>query len=105
LNAAKDFDGILSDADATLDGFSGDFVSNYTGTINDKVPFHETPLPPEKKVGEILLPGTDITIFIIFSQKNSACFTQSKAKFCNILIITLFFENNANFIAENRRKL
>jgi hypothetical protein len=32
-------------------------------------------------------------------------FTQNKPKLCKILIITLVFEKNANFFAENRRKL
>jgi hypothetical protein len=44
----------------------------------------------------------------IFSPKNSAkkwrFFTQNKAKICEILIITLVFEKNANFFAENCRK-
>jgi hypothetical protein len=51
-------------------------------------------------------------ILNIFSPKNSAkklaFLTQSKAKICKILIITLVFEKNAIFspkIAENRRKL
>jgi hypothetical protein len=33
-----------------------------------------------------------------------ALFTQNKAKFCKILIITLVFEKNANFFAENWQK-
>jgi hypothetical protein len=33
-----------------------------------------------------------------------AFLTQNKAKLCKILIITLAFENNANFFAENGRK-
>jgi hypothetical protein len=47
-------------------------------------------------------------IFKIFSPKNSAkkltFLTQNKAKICKILIITLVFEKNANFFAENCRK-
>jgi hypothetical protein len=47
-------------------------------------------------------------IFEIFLPKNSekklAFFTQNKAKLCTILIITLVFEKNANFFAENCRK-
>jgi hypothetical protein len=47
-------------------------------------------------------------IFKIFSPKNSAkklaFLTQNKAKLCKILIITLVFEKNANFFAENCRK-
>jgi hypothetical protein len=42
------------------------------------------------------------------SAKKWAFLTQNKAKLCKILIITLVFEKNANFlpkIAENRRKL
>jgi hypothetical protein len=56
--------------------------------------------------------GTDVMIFKIFSPKNSAkklaFLTQSKAKLCKIVIITLIFEKNANFspkIVKNRRKL
>jgi hypothetical protein len=33
-----------------------------------------------------------------------AFLTQNKAKLCKILIITLVFERNANFLAENCRK-
>jgi hypothetical protein len=46
-------------------------------------------------------------IFKIFLAKNCRFFTQNKAKLCKILIMTLFFEKNANFcqklakIAEN----
>jgi hypothetical protein len=47
-------------------------------------------------------------ILKIFSPKNSAkklaFWTQNKAKLCKILIITLVFEKNANFFAENRQK-
>jgi hypothetical protein len=56
--------------------------------------------------------GTDVMFFKIFSPKLSAkkfaFFTQNKAKLCKMLIITLVFEKNANFFAENcqnRRKL
>jgi hypothetical protein len=35
------------------------------------------------------------------SAKKLAFLTQNKAKLCNILIITLAFEKNANFFAEN----
>jgi hypothetical protein len=52
--------------------------------------------------------GTDVLIFKIFSPKNSekklAFLTQNKAKLCKILIITLVFEKNANFFAENWQK-
>jgi hypothetical protein len=45
----------------------------------------------------------------IFSPKNSAkklaFLTQNKAKICNIFIITLVFEKNANFFAENCKKI
>jgi hypothetical protein len=55
-----------------------------------------------------LPPGTDVMIFKIFSPKNSAkklaFLTQNKAKICKILIVTLVFEKNANFFAENLRK-
>jgi predicted dinucleotide-binding enzyme len=48
-------------------------------------------------------------IFKIFSPKNSAkiiaFLIQNKAKLCKILIITLVFEKNANFFAENCQKL
>jgi hypothetical protein len=47
-------------------------------------------------------------IFIIFSPKNSAkklaFLTQNKARLCKMLIITLVFEKNANFFAENCQK-
>jgi hypothetical protein len=47
-------------------------------------------------------------ILKIFSPKNAAkklaFFTQNKAKLCKILIITLVFEKNANFFAENCQK-
>jgi hypothetical protein len=51
-------------------------------------------------------------ILKIFSPKNLAknigVFAQPTASFCKILIITLVFEKNANFVAKigkNRRKL
>jgi hypothetical protein len=48
-------------------------------------------------------------ILKIFSLKNSAkklaFLTQNKAKLCKFLVITLVFEKNANFFAENCRKL
>jgi hypothetical protein len=47
-------------------------------------------------------------ILKIFSLKNFAkklaFLTQNKAKLCKILIITLVFEKNANFFAENWQK-
>jgi hypothetical protein len=47
-------------------------------------------------------------IFKIFSPKYSAkklaFLTRDKAKICKILIITLVFEKNANFFAENCQK-
>jgi hypothetical protein len=47
-------------------------------------------------------------IFLIFSPKNSAknwrFWTQIKAKLCQMLIITLVFEKNANFFDENCQK-
>jgi hypothetical protein len=53
-------------------------------------------------------PGTDVMIFKIYSPKNSAkklaFLTQIKGKLCKILIITLVYEKNANFFAENWRK-
>jgi hypothetical protein len=49
--------------------------------------------------------GADVMIFKIFSPKNSAkklaFLTQSKAKLCKNLIITLVSEKNGNFFAEN----
>jgi hypothetical protein len=52
--------------------------------------------------------GTDVMILKIFSQKKIAkklaFLTQNKAKLCKILIITLVFDKNANFFAENCRK-
>jgi hypothetical protein len=52
-------------------------------------------------------PGTDVTIFKKIRQKfgkKLAFLTQNKAKICKILIITLVFEKNAIFFAENCRK-
>jgi hypothetical protein len=47
-------------------------------------------------------------IFKIFSPKNLAkilaFFAQPTARFCKNRIITLFFEKNANFFAENGQK-
>jgi hypothetical protein len=54
------------------------------------------------------LPGTDVMLFIflqIFLAKQLAFLTQSKCELCKIWIITSFFEKNANFFAENCRKL
>jgi hypothetical protein len=52
--------------------------------------------------------GTDVMIFSIFSPINSAkkmaFLTQNKAKLCKNWIITLVFEKNANFFAENCQK-
>jgi hypothetical protein len=49
-----------------------------------------------------LAPGTNVMIFKVFSPKNSvkklSLLTQNKAKLFKILIITLFFEKNANFL-------
>jgi hypothetical protein len=53
-------------------------------------------------------PGTDVMILKKFSPKISAkklaFLTKNKAKFGKIWIITLVFEKNANFFAENCRK-
>jgi hypothetical protein len=53
-------------------------------------------------------PGTDVMFLKIFSPKKIAkklaFLTQNKAKIGKILIITLVFEKNANFFAENCRK-
>jgi hypothetical protein len=53
-------------------------------------------------------PGTDVMIFKIFSPKNLAkilaFFSQTTATFCRNLIITLVFEKNAKFFAENWQK-
>jgi hypothetical protein len=50
----------------------------------------------------------DVMILRIFSLQNSAkklaFLAQNKAKLCKILIITLVFEKNANFFAENCHK-
>jgi hypothetical protein len=52
--------------------------------------------------------ATDVMIFKnIFDKKFSekiGVLTQNKAKLCTNLIITLVFEKNANFFAENCRK-
>jgi hypothetical protein len=56
----------------------------------------------------IIRAGTDVIIFKIFSpkkfSKKLAVLTQNKAKLCKILIITLVFEKNAIFLAENCQK-
>jgi hypothetical protein len=61
-----------------------------------------------RKMLQLASPGTDVMIFQIFSPKISAkklaFLTRDKAKLCKILIITLIFEKNANFFAENCRK-
>jgi hypothetical protein len=48
-------------------------------------------------------PGTDVMIFKIFSAKKLAFLTENKANFLK-MIITLVFEKNAHFFAENCRK-
>jgi hypothetical protein len=52
--------------------------------------------------------GIDVMIFKILSPKNSAkklaFLTQNKAKLCKNWIITLVFEKNAKFFAENCQK-
>jgi hypothetical protein len=52
--------------------------------------------------------GTDFMILKIFSPKKIAkkwaFLTENTAKLCEILIITLVFEKNANFFAENWQK-
>jgi hypothetical protein len=57
-------------------------------------------------------PGTDVMILKIFSPKNRRqnwrFLLKTKLNYANILIITLVFEKNANFlpkIVKNRRKL
>jgi hypothetical protein len=52
-------------------------------------------------------PGTDVTILKIFSPKKNCekgVFDLNKAKLCKFFIITLVFEKNANFFAENWQK-
>jgi hypothetical protein len=49
-----------------------------------------------------LAPGTDVMILKIFSPKNSSKILAKKL--CKILIMTLVFEKNANFFAENCQK-
>jgi hypothetical protein len=48
--------------------------------------------------------GTDVMILKIFSPKKLPFLTQNKAKLCKFFIITLDFEKNANFFAENWQK-
>jgi hypothetical protein len=54
-------------------------------------------------------PGTDVLILKIFSAKNLATilavFAQTTASFCKNLIVTMVFEENAIFFAENWQKL
>jgi hypothetical protein len=47
---------------------------------------------------------TDVMILKIFSLKKMAFLTQNKAKLGKIMIITLVFEKNAIFFAENCQK-
>jgi hypothetical protein len=49
-------------------------------------------------------PGGIITWDRCYDLKILAFLTQNKAKLCKILIITLVFEKNANFFAENCQK-
>jgi hypothetical protein len=55
------------------------------------------------------MPGNDIMIFTIFSQKKLgeklAFFAQTTASFCNKLIVTLVFGAKRQFFAENRKDL
>jgi hypothetical protein len=49
-------------------------------------------------------PRTDVTILKIFAEKfgeNIDVFAQTTASYCTKLIVTLVFEKNANFVAEN----
>jgi hypothetical protein len=64
------------------------------------------------KLPNFVQSGTNVMLFKLFSQKNSAknlaFLPQNKAKLCKILITTLVFEKNAIFspkIVRNRRKL
>jgi hypothetical protein len=58
--------------------------------------------------GTSVYPGTDVMIFKIFSPKKNAkklaVLTQNNAKLCKNLIITLVFEKNDKFFAENCQK-
>jgi fatty acid-binding protein DegV len=63
-------------------------------------------LPKQSPTGrKFAQPGTDVMILKIFSPKKSAkklaSLTQNKAKLFKNLIVTLVFEKNANFFAEN----
>jgi hypothetical protein len=65
-----------------------------------------------KTITTAVRPGIDVMILKIFSPKNLAkilaFFAQTTASFCKNMIITLVFEKNANFLAENwqnRRQL
>jgi hypothetical protein len=50
-------------------------------------------------------PGTDFkNIFAKNFSENIGVFAQTTASFCKIVIITLVFEKNANFFAENWQK-
>jgi hypothetical protein len=55
------------------------------------------------------VPGTDVRILKIFLPKNLAkilaFIAQTTDSFCKNIIITLVFEKNANFFAENLQKL
>jgi hypothetical protein len=51
-----------------------------------------------------LAPGIDVMIFAEKYSKKLAFLTQNKATLCKKSIITLVFEKNANFFAENFQK-
>jgi hypothetical protein len=67
-----------------------------------------TPIKRSPNGRKLAQSGTDVMILKIFSPKilakKLAFLTQNKAKLCKILIITLVFEKNTNFFAENCKK-
>jgi hypothetical protein len=51
------------------------------------------------------MPGTSCYNFKDIFAKKLVCLTQNKAKLCQKLIITLVFQENAIFFAENWQKM
>jgi hypothetical protein len=78
-------------------------VQDHRHVVAERTDFRGSTVDLKKLVNQ----GSMLWFFNIFAEKNQrkmAFLTQNKAKLCKILIITLVFEKNANFFAENCRK-